>query len=81
MSHRPEGLLDRLSRSKEAAEKQLQQEGFEYLKLRDYQEKAIRSVENALERNQANCLLAMATGTGKTRTIIGLMYRFLKAER
>jgi type I restriction enzyme R subunit len=23
----------------------------------------------------------MATGTGKTRTIIGLMYRFLKAER
>ncbi|MEI6957323.1 DEAD/DEAH box helicase family protein, partial [Klebsiella pneumoniae] len=26
-------------------------------------------------------LLAMATGTGKTRTIIGLIYRFLKAER
>jgi type I restriction enzyme R subunit len=23
----------------------------------------------------------MATGTGKTRTIIGLMYRLLKAER
>jgi type I restriction enzyme R subunit len=23
----------------------------------------------------------MATGTGKTRTIIGLMYRFLKADR
>jgi type I restriction enzyme R subunit len=23
----------------------------------------------------------MATGTGKTRTILGLMYRFLKAER
>ncbi len=30
---------------------------------------------------QRNCLLAMATGTGKTRTIIGLMYRLLKAER
>lgn len=38
-------------------------------------------MESALERDQRDCLLAMATGTGKTRTIIGLMYRFLKAER
>lgn len=79
--HSPEGLLDRLKRSRENAEKILQQEGFSYLKLRDYQEKAIKNVESALEQNQKNCLLAMATGTGKTRTTIGLMYRFLKAER
>jgi type I restriction enzyme, R subunit len=79
--HRPEGLLDQLSRDKAAAEAMLQQEGFEYLSLRDYQEKAIRAVEEALEKNQRACLLAMATGTGKTRTIIGLMYRLLKAER
>ena len=49
--------------------------------MRDYQQKAISAVENALAHHQRNCLLAMATGTGKTRTIIGLMYRFLKAER
>lgn len=79
--HSPEGLLDRLKRSQEKAQALLQQEGFEYLRLRDYQQKAIEAVESALERNQQNCLLAMATGTGKTRTIIGLMYRFLKAER
>ena len=79
--HSPEGLLDKLTRSQKAAEEQLKQEGFAYLKLRDYQEKAIRKVEEALEKQQTNCLLAMATGTGKTRTIIGLMYRFLKAER
>lgn len=79
--HSPEGLLDKLKRSRELAEKKLKAEGFDYLKLRDYQQKAIAAVEEALANNQKNCLLAMATGTGKTRTIIGLMYRFLKAER
>lgn len=79
--HSPEGLLDRLTRSKTTAEEKLKSEGFAYLKLRDYQIKAIQRVEEALTHNQPNCLLAMATGTGKTRTIIGLMYRFLKAER
>ena len=79
--HSPEGLLDRLKRSRELAEQKLNAEGFDYLKLRDYQQKAIAAVEVALANNQKNCLLAMATGTGKTRTIIGLMYRFLKAER
>ncbi|WP_435607227.1 type I restriction-modification system endonuclease [Pseudomonas knackmussii] len=77
----PEGLLNLLKRSREEAEAKLQQEGFAYLKLRDYQEKAIQAVEQALANNQRDCLLAMATGTGKTRTIIGLLYRFLKAER
>lgn len=79
--HTPDGLLDQLVRDKAKAEEELRKEGFSYLGLRDYQEKAIQSVESALEGNQRNCLLAMATGTGKTRTIIGLMYRFLKAER
>lgn len=79
--HTPDGLLDKLKRSKSQAEQVLQQESFSYLRLRNYQEKAIAAVELALENNQQRCLLAMATGTGKTRTIIGLMYRFLKAER
>ena len=79
--HSPQGLLDRLTRSKAEAEERLRNEGFAYLKLRDYQIKAVQSVEQALAHNQTTCLLAMATGTGKTRTIIGLMYRFLKAER
>jgi len=79
--HSPDGLIDKLTRSKEAAENKLQQEGFDYLGLRNYQVKAIQAVESALEREKTSCLLAMATGTGKTRTIIGLMYRFLKAER
>lgn len=79
--HSPNDLLDLLKRSQAEAETKLKDEGFAYLKLRDYQEKAIQAVEQALANNQRDCLLAMATGTGKTRTIIGLMYRFLKAER
>lgn len=79
--HTPEGLMDKLKRSREAAEAALCKEGFDYLKLRDYQERAIVAVESALQQNKPYCLLAMATGTGKTRTIIGLMYRFLKSER
>lgn len=79
--HTPNDLLDLLKRSQADAEAKLKAEGFSYLKLRDYQEKAIQAVEQALANNQRDCLLAMATGTGKTRTIIGLMYRFLKAER
>ncbi len=79
--HTPTDLLDLLKRSQLEAETKLKAEGFAYLKLRDYQVKAIQAVEQALANNQRDCLLAMATGTGKTRTIIGLMYRFLKAER
>ncbi|MBI3146530.1 MAG: type I restriction-modification system endonuclease [Pseudogulbenkiania sp.] len=79
--HSPQGLLDLLTRSKEDAEARLAQEGFGYLKLRDYQQNAILAVEQALAEQRRQCLLAMATGTGKTRTIIGLMYRFLKTER
>lgn len=79
--HTPEGLLDLLKRSKEEAQEKLKHEPFGYLKLRDYQEKAIVAVESTLAHDIRRALIAMATGTGKTRTIIGLMYRFLKAER
>ncbi len=79
--HSPHGLLDQLTRSREEAEQRLQQEGYAYLRLRPYQDTAIAAVEAALAEGRSACLLAMATGTGKTRTIIGLIYRLLKAER
>ena len=40
--------------------------------LRDYQINAIK----ALERNEAKGILQMATGTGKTKTLIGFLYRY-----
>ena len=77
----PEGLLDLLKRDVLLAQDKLKQEPFAYLGLRSYQVDAIKAVEKNLEAGADRCLLAMATGTGKTRTIIGLIYRFLKAER
>ena len=50
------------------------------LKLRDYQEQAVVAVEEALLRGEREALLAMATGTGKTITVIALMYRLLAAN-
>lgn len=79
--HSPQGLLDLLARSRQDAEQRLQAEPYGYLSLRDYQVRAIGAVEAALADGRRSCLLAMATGTGKTRTIIGLIYRLLKAER
>jgi type I restriction enzyme R subunit len=79
--HSPEGLLDLLRRDIAKAQAKLEAEATIYLGLRDYQLHAIQAVEQSLAHGQRNCLLAMATGTGKTRTIIGLIYRLLKAER
>lgn len=79
--HSPEGLLDILKRDQQQAEKRLKEEGMDYLKLRYYQQNAICAIEKAIENNQTNILVAMATGTGKTRTILGLAYRLLKSER
>jgi len=79
--HSPNGLLDLLRRDVDKAKALLESESFDYLGLRTYQQKAIGAVESALAQGKRECLLAMATGTGKTRTIIGLMYRLLKAER
>ncbi|MFT3765750.1 MAG: type I restriction-modification system endonuclease [Minicystis sp.] len=38
-------------------------------------------MEQAIAEGRRACLVAMATGTGKTRTAIGLVYRLLKAQR
>ena len=49
--------------------------------LRPYQEQAIAAIEEAIGRGQRAILLAMATGTGKTRLAIALMYRLLREQR
>jgi type I restriction enzyme, R subunit len=77
----PEGLLELLKRDAEAAHEQLRREPLDYLPLRDYQVSAIHAVEAAIEAGQRACLVAMATGTGKTRMAIGLVYRLIKAQR
>ena len=45
---------------------------------RPYQIDAINAMETAIKNGKKRILLAMATGIGKTRTAISLMYRLLK---
>jgi type I restriction enzyme R subunit len=77
----PEGLVEALQCDIDAAHAALQAEPTDYLDLRDYQVKAIQAVEAAIAQGDRELLLAMATGTGKTRTCIGLLYRLLKSRR
>lgn len=78
----PEGLTALLKRDEKGAHEWLAREPFEYgFQLRHYQRAAIEAVEAAIGRGKRELLLAMATGTGKTKTCIVLIYRLLKAKR
>jgi len=79
--HSPEGLKELLGQDVEQANATLAQASSDYLPLWPFQREAIRSVEEALATGQEHILVAMATGTGKTRTCICLLYRLLKAKR
>lgn len=80
--HSPEGLTDLLKCDTDAAHSQLATETFSYgFTVRDYQQKAILAVEREIIAGSRTILLAMATGTGKTKTCIALIYRLLKTQR
>ncbi|MCV0394843.1 MAG: type I restriction-modification system endonuclease [Rhizobiaceae bacterium] len=76
----PRDLVERLEQeigsATELAEREIGVTG-----LRPYQQDAILAVEEAVSRGQQDILLAMATGTGKTRLAIALMYEMLRAKR
>lgn len=48
---------------------------------RSYQQEAIRRVAESFEAGQRKALLVMATGTGKTRTSMGLIDLFLRTRQ
>ncbi len=79
--HSPEDLQLLLSQDDEAANEQLQEEDITKFGLRPYQQNAVLAAEKALQEGQRKMLMAMATGTGKTRTAIALMYRLIKAKK
>jgi len=77
----PQGLIDLLKQDADISEGKLLNEPFDYLGLREFQKEAVQAVEKALSEGKRQILLAMATGTGKTRTAIGLIYRLIKSDR
>ncbi|MGS0695944.1 type I restriction-modification system endonuclease [Shewanella sp. 0m-4] len=78
----PHEIKTLLKQTPQQAEQKLNAMDFDYdLKLRDYQVDAIKAVEQTIKRGEDRALVAMATGTGKTKTCIALVYRLLKSER
>ena len=83
----PTGIVELLERDMSAGNEKLHNMPLDFLRdedglnLRGYQIKAVQAAERAVLDGQKNILIAMATGTGKTRTVLGMIYRFLKAER
>lgn len=83
----PDGIDELLKKDTREGEKSLAEMPYDMLQekdglnLRDYQVEAIKAAEKAIRSGKRNVLLAMATGTGKTRTVLGMIYRFLKTGR
>lgn len=85
----PEGMIKLWEQNISDADEKLKNKSPDFLQdtsglgLRDYQMQAISAVEKTIRINpeKKRMLLAMATGTGKTRTIIGLAYRLIQSNR
>jgi len=85
----PEGIVELFNRDIDKANSRLEQSDYDYLQdpnglgLRYYQIDAIKAVEDKIinDPDDKRSLLVMATGTGKTRTTIGFVYRMIKSDR
>lgn len=83
----PDGIEELLEADIDSTNKKLEEMPYDLLtdksglNLRPYQLNAIKAAEKAIIEGKNTALIAMATGTGKTRTILGMIYRFLKTER
>jgi type I restriction enzyme, R subunit len=75
----PLDLKEKLAQVTDTAS--LAAEPFDYAGLYPFQQEAVVAIEEAIDRGQRDIFVAMATGTGKTRTCIALMYRLLKHKR
>lgn len=78
----PEGLSGQLEIDQDAATTSLKAQTFDFgFPLRPYQREAIVAIEQALAKDQRRMLVAMATGTGKTKLAIALLYRLHRRVR
>lgn len=85
----PRDLIEKLNYDENIGVEKLKKTDYDLLSdssglsLREYQIEAIKAVEQKILTNTEDrrALLAMATGTGKTRTMIGMCYRLIKSGR
>ncbi|MCS7054544.1 MAG: DEAD/DEAH box helicase family protein, partial [Ignavibacterium sp.] len=77
--HTPQALEEMFKKDTQSAKRWLENTPINFEKLRPYQRDAIAAIEKALIENKHRVMIAMATGTGKTFTIVSLIYRLLKS--
>jgi type I restriction enzyme, R subunit len=77
--HTPQALEELLGRDLDAACGRLAALPHDHPKLRPYQKDANVAVENAIAERRRALLVAMATGTGKTFTLVNQVYRLMKS--
>lgn len=77
--HTPEALLEMIERDFDGALKTLASMPNNHERLRPYQIDASAAIEEAIRQRKRTMLLAMATGTGKTFTMVNQVYRLMKS--
>lgn len=77
--HTPDAVSERLKRNFDAACDKLPETPNDHALIRPYQKDANTATEEAIANRKREMLLAMATGTGKTFTLVNQVYRLMKA--
>lgn len=77
--HTPAALREAFGRDFEAACRWFPSHPNDHPRLRSYQVEANAAIEKALEDRKRQMLVAMATGTGKTFTMVNEVYRLLES--
>ena len=83
----PDNIEQMLEADVNTANESLTRDSADYLRdenglnLRGYQLDAIEAVEESIITGKSNILLSLATGTGKTRIALALIYKLLKNKR
>jgi type I restriction enzyme R subunit len=78
--HTPGALREMLGRDFDAAAAQALAMPHDHPRLRPYQKAANAAVEEAIADRKRHLLVAMATGTGKTFTLVNQIYRLMKSS-
>jgi type I restriction enzyme R subunit len=77
--HSPAALMEMLGHDEAAALRWLQENPSAHELLRDYQHEASVAIEQAIADHKRRMLVAMATGTGKTFTLVNETHRLMKS--
>lgn len=77
--HTPEALTEGIQKNADAYCQTLLQTPNDHPRMRPYQVEANEAIEKAIANQKQQMLVAMATGTGKTFTMVNEVYRLMKS--